>query len=106
MTFSLVLEHIEDLAPVFKKAFSVLLPGGYAYVGELHPFKQYTGTKARFDTADGRQIVDCYNHHVSDFTMAATAAGFTILTLNEHFDTADRNEIPRIITILLRKPEQ
>ncbi len=104
VTFSLVLEHIENLAPVFEKTYKALSPGGYVYVGELHPFKQYTGTKARFDTADGRQLVDCFNHHVSDFTMTATRAGFSILQVNEHFDTPDHNEIPRIITILLRKP--
>ncbi|RYY29995.1 MAG: class I SAM-dependent methyltransferase [Chitinophagaceae bacterium] len=104
ITFSLVLEHIESLAPVFKKAFTALESGGYVYVGELHPFKQYTGTKARFDTADGRQVVDCFNHHISDFTMAATAAGFRIIQLNEYFDTPDRNEIPRILTLVLHKP--
>lgn len=48
ITFSLVLEHIENLEIIFQKASAVLKTGGYIYIGELHPFKQYTGSKARF----------------------------------------------------------
>jgi len=104
VSFSLVLEHIEMLEPVFMKAICLLRPGGHVYVGELHPFKQYTGTRARFDTNAGREIVDCYNHHLSDFTTAARKAGLTILDVTEYFDTPDHNEIPRILTILFQKP--
>ena len=103
VTFSLVLEHIEDLAPVFAKSFEALRTGGYVYVGELHPFKQYAGSKARFDTEEGRQIVTCFNHHVSDFTQAAKELGFKLVDVNEFFDEEDRTSIPRILTILLQK---
>ncbi len=41
------------------------------YIGELHPFKQYAGSKARFNTEAGEQVVNCYNHHITDFTDAA-----------------------------------
>src|SRR5687768_5573110 len=51
--FSLVLEHIESLEPVIAKVVVALKPGGYLYISELHPFKQYNGSKARFDTAEG-----------------------------------------------------
>ncbi|HTF29619.1 MAG TPA: class I SAM-dependent methyltransferase [Flavitalea sp.] len=104
VSFSLVLEHIEMLEPVFMKAFCLLKPGGHVYVGELHPFKQYTGTRARFDTNAGREVVDCYNHHLSDFTTAARKAGLKILDVIEYFDTPDHKEIPRILTILFQKP--
>jgi ubiquinone/menaquinone biosynthesis C-methylase UbiE len=50
VTFSLVLEHIEHLGDIFEKVFGVLKTGGHMYIGELHPFKQYTGSKARFET--------------------------------------------------------
>lgn len=46
-TFSLVLEHIEDLDAIFQKLAKAIAPNGYVYVGELYPFKQYTGSKAR-----------------------------------------------------------
>jgi ubiquinone/menaquinone biosynthesis C-methylase UbiE len=103
ISFSLVLEHIEYLEPVFQKSAEVLKPGGYVYIGELHPFKQYTGTKARFDTEEGKQVVECYTHHISDFIQAATKYGLIPVDINEFFDTPDRNEIPRILTILLKK---
>lgn len=102
-TFSLVLEHIEDLNKIFEQLKKVVKPEGYVYIGELHPFKQYSGTKARFETADGLQIVTCFNHHISDFTHAATKTGFRVLQINEYFDEGDRNNLPRILTLLLQK---
>jgi predicted TPR repeat methyltransferase len=105
VSFSLVLEHIEHLDPIFNKAANVLRPSGYLYLGELHPFKQYTGSKARFDTEAGQQVVQCYNHHISDFIQAGKKAGLTLMEVEEYFDNNDRQEIPRILTILLRKDQ-
>lgn len=102
ISFSLVLEHIENLEPVFEKAAKVIAAGGYIYIGELHPFKQYTGTKARYDTEEGTQVVSCFNHHVSDFTQAASNNGFSPRLINEYFDDGDRNTVPRILAILLQ----
>ena len=102
ISFSLVLEHIENLEPLFEKVSKVIAENGYVYIGELHPFKQYTGTKARYDTDEGEQIVSCFNHHLSDFTQAAKKNGFTIMHIHEYFDEGDRNTIPRILSILLK----
>lgn len=104
VTFSLVLEHIENLENIFEKVAEVIKPGGYVYVGELHPFKQYTGSKARFETEEGIQVVKCYNHNISDFIIAAKKYGLHILDINEYFDDDDRTGIPRILTILFHKP--
>jgi ubiquinone/menaquinone biosynthesis C-methylase UbiE len=101
--FSLVLEHIELLQPVLEKALATLKPGGYLYISELHPFKQYNGSKARFDTAEGTQVVTCFNHHITDFTTAANLAGFKHISINEYFDDDDRNNIPRLLTLLFSK---
>jgi ubiquinone/menaquinone biosynthesis C-methylase UbiE len=101
--FSLILEHIEHLEPIFAKTADALKQGGYVYIGELHPFKQYSGTKARFETEEGLKIVTCFNHHVSDFTQLAHKFGLDIVDVNEHFDEGDRNTLPRILTVLLRK---
>lgn len=103
ITFSLMLEHIEDINDVFRKAAAHTVPGGYVYIGELHPFKQYSGSKARFDTKTGQQVVSCFNHHISDFVNAASENGFNIVDLKEYFDDDDRSAIPRILTLLLRK---
>ena len=97
---SLVLEHIEDLDPIFKKISKIITADGYVYIGELHPFKQYSGSKARFNTDEGDQIVSCFNHHLSDFTKAANDNGFEIVHINEYFDEDDRTSIPRILSIL------
>jgi ubiquinone/menaquinone biosynthesis C-methylase UbiE len=103
ITCSLVLEHIENLDAFFAKAAATAASGGYLYVGELHPFKQYTGSKARFETEEGLQVVTCFNHHLSDFTMAAKQNGFEIVTIAEYFDDNDRTTIPRILTIVFKK---
>jgi 2-polyprenyl-3-methyl-5-hydroxy-6-metoxy-1,4-benzoquinol methylase len=100
VVFSLVLEHIEDLASLFKRMAAVLKPGALVYIGELHPFKQYGGSKARFETAEGTEYVTCYTHHVSDFTGAAQAAGLQLLQLREYFDEGNREAPPRILALL------
>jgi ubiquinone/menaquinone biosynthesis C-methylase UbiE len=104
VSFSLVLEHIELLEPVFKKAAAVLAPGGHIYIGELHPFKQYAGSKARFETAEGLQVVDCFTHHISDFIRAGRQNGLMLINVNEFFDGDDPTTIPRILTVVLQKP--
>ncbi|MBU7577400.1 MAG: class I SAM-dependent methyltransferase [Flavihumibacter sp.] len=99
--FSLVLEHIENLHSIFAKLKAVMQPNGIVYVGELHPFKQYTGTKARFETAEGQQVVTCFNHHVGEFYAAAKAQGFELVELKEWFDE-DTRDMPRILSLLFR----
>lgn len=103
VTFSLVLEHIENLGEIFRKLSMVCKPNALIYVGELHPFKQYTGSKARFDLEGSRQILNCYNHHLSDFSNAAKENGFDIISVSEYFDNDDRAAIPRILSLLFQK---
>jgi predicted TPR repeat methyltransferase len=103
VTCSLVLEHIQHLAPVFQKAGDALTDGGYFYIGELHPFKQYAGSKARFEKQEEVMILDCYTHHVSEFTRLAKENGFSLVDLNEWFDEDGSKEIPRILTLLFKK---
>jgi len=103
VTFSLVLEHIVNVDPILKEVAASLNSGGHVYIGELHPFKQYSGSKARFDTEEGTHVVECFNHHISDFLIPAKKYGLAIEDIAESFDDSNRNEIPRILTILLRK---
>jgi 2-polyprenyl-3-methyl-5-hydroxy-6-metoxy-1,4-benzoquinol methylase len=101
--FSLVLEHIENVDPIFEKLAQCIQPGGYVYIGELHPFKQYAGSKARYQTAEGEQLVTCFNHHLSDFTTAAINNGFSITTIQEYFDEDNKSNLPRILALLFQK---
>jgi ubiquinone/menaquinone biosynthesis C-methylase UbiE len=103
VSFSLVLEHLEQLSQVFEKLAMVTNTGSLVYIGELHPFKQYAGSKARFDSPEGQQVLTCFNHHLSDFAAAAQANGFNIIEIKEYFDADDRRNLPRILSILFVK---
>lgn len=102
-TFSLVLEHIENLDMVFQKLNEVINTNGIIYIGELHPYKQYNGSKARFENKDGLQIVTCFNHNISDFVLSAKKYNFQLIDINEYFDENDTSTIPRILTMIFRK---
>lgn len=102
-TFSLVLEHIEDLEAIFAQLNKVMQTIGIVYIGELHPFKQYNGSKARFETSEGLQVVTCFNHHITDFVNAAKNNDFELIKINEYFDDNNRNNIPRILTLVFKK---
>jgi ubiquinone/menaquinone biosynthesis C-methylase UbiE len=102
VTFSLVLEHIKDIDFVFSQVKKKLSPGGHVYIGELHPFKQYSGSLARFDTRDKRIELKCFTHNICDFIDAAASQGLSLIHLNEWFDDGNRTAIPRILTLLLK----
>jgi len=103
VTCSLALEHIENIDFVFAEANKVLRSGGKFYFGELHPFKQYQGSKARFETGSGVFELECFVHHVSEFFEAAKNNGFECIELKEWFDADDKTQIPRLLTMILRK---
>lgn len=103
VTFSLVLEHIDDLDHVFREAAGALATGGHVYLGELHPAKQYAGSRPRFPAGDDVQVVECFTHHVTDFLQAAKAHGLDLDDLNEFFDQGDRTTSPRVLTLLFKK---
>ncbi len=100
---SLVLEHIEDLMLVIQRMAEHLEQGGILYIGELHPFKQYNGSKARFITDEGEKIVKVFTHHITDFIDAATSHGLRVEGIKEYFDNDDRTAIPRILALKFKK---
>jgi ubiquinone/menaquinone biosynthesis C-methylase UbiE len=104
ISFSLVLEHIENLEHIFKEVYKKLNEGGHVYIGELHSFKQYTGSKARFETNEGLQVVPCFDHHISDFIHAAKKYSLRLIAFDEYFDNEERTGIPRILVLLFQKP--
>lgn len=103
ITCSLILEHIEDLNAVFDQVSSHLKENGCFYVCELHPFKQYIGSKARFETPGGTQVLQCYTHHITDYLNAATAYNLVLIKLNEWFDDNGADTVPRLISFLFKK---
>lgn len=99
---NLVLEHIQDLNFIFEEVARVLQVGGLFFVSELHPIKQYLGSKARFEEGGETQILDCYVHHISDYLESAKLAGFECLDLQEWFDDNDKINPPRLVSFTFR----
>jgi ubiquinone/menaquinone biosynthesis C-methylase UbiE len=102
ITCSLILEHIENLDFVFQQAHKVLKKGGIFYIGELHPFKQYAGTKARFDTENGVFVLECFIHNISEWLNMAKKNRFECVELKEWFDDNDETVIPRIVSFIFK----
>lgn len=100
---SLVLEHIDNLEFVFEQANKKLAKGGLLYIGELHPYKQYAGSKARFDTSEGTIVLECFLHNISDFYNSAKNNNLNCINFKEWFDNDDIQTIPRLLSMVFKK---
>jgi hypothetical protein len=100
---SMVPEHFENLDFIFSPAAQFVKPGDYCYVGELHPFKQYSGTKARFESESGTTSLTCFTYNISDFLQPTKKYRFSIADLGEHQHQEDKGPVPRVLTLLLKK---
>tara|TARA_B110000967_G_C18872179_1_gene556071 strand:+ start:274 stop:906 length:633 start_codon:yes stop_codon:yes gene_type:complete len=103
VTSSLTLEHIADLNPIFKQAYQKLKENGLFFISELHPFKHYSGSKARYETVDGIEELEVYTHHISDYIQSAKNNNFKLIEINEWFDPTPTKEIPRLISFVFKK---
>lgn len=107
ITCNLVLEHIDDLHIVFRQAFDKLQAGGYFFISELHPIRQYKGSQAKFETPDGKtHLLEVYTHHISEFTDIGKQQNLPLASLKEWFDDDDPNGIPRLVSFLFQKPSR
>jgi 2-polyprenyl-3-methyl-5-hydroxy-6-metoxy-1,4-benzoquinol methylase len=100
---NLVLEHIQDLSHIFFEAGRTLRPGGHFFIDELHPFRQYEGTKARFYRAEEKVEVDAFVHHISDFLKAAEESRLSLIGLEEFWHETDENKPPRILSLYFER---
>ena len=103
ITSSLILEHIEDLDFIFNQALIKLKPKGLFFISELHPFKQYLGTKARYEDEGGIKELTTFTHHISEFINSAKRNNFELLEFNEWFDSETKNEVPRLVSFVFQK---
>jgi ubiquinone/menaquinone biosynthesis C-methylase UbiE len=106
ITCSLALEHIENIDFIFQEANRVLRKRGKFYIGELHPFKQYAGTKARFEIENGTFELECFVHNISEFFEVAKSNNFDVIGLKEWFDDKNKTEIPRLLTMIFEAKKQ
>ncbi|PWB76705.1 MAG: SAM-dependent methyltransferase [Anaerolineales bacterium] len=102
---NLVLEHIEDLDHIFAEVARALQPGGSFLVNELHPFKQYGGTKARFERAGKSVEVEAFVHHISDFIHAAFDQNLKLIQFDEHWHEQDQGKPPRLVSFIFGRPQ-
>ena len=103
ITASLVLEHIQNLDFIFSEANKPLAANGLFYICELHPFKQYAGSKASFEINDEVVKLETYVHHISDYLEAASKSNFKLLELNEWFDDDEKTGLPRLVSFVFEK---
>ena len=106
ITCNLVLEHIKNLDHVFAEAARTLQRGGRFLVNELHPFKQYGGTKARFERGADVVEVNVFVHHISEFIHAAEKNGLKMVRFDEVWHEDDEGKPPRIASFLFEKSVQ
>ena len=103
VTSSLTLEHIDDLNHIFKQAGNKLITEGLFFICELHPAKQYMGSKAKYKTETGIEELEVFTHHISDYLESAESYGFSLLEIKEWFDNPKQKDIPRLISFVFKK---
>jgi len=103
ITCSLTLEHIKNLDFIFNQAYQKLKTGGKFFICELHPARQYLGSKAKYETENGFEELEVYIHHISEYLNSTKYNSFRLLELNEWFDNLPENEVPRLISFVFEK---
>jgi ubiquinone/menaquinone biosynthesis C-methylase UbiE len=103
VTCNLVLEHIQDLSPIFAEAKRVLTASGLFFVCELHPFRQYQGRQANFQHGQETIEVPAFIHHISDFTQQADQHDLSLVNLKEWWHEQDESSPPRLVSFLFTK---
>lgn len=100
---NLVLEHVEDLFSIFAEASRVVAKDGRLFVCELHPFRQYQGTKANYQRGQAKTEIPAFVHHLSDYTAAAESNGLALASVREWWHAEDQGKPPRLVSFDFRK---
>lgn len=104
---NLVLEHVDDLAPVYAEAARVLRPAvGQLLLCELHPYRQMRGGQAHFTDAETGETVHvtAFQHSASDYVNGGIDAGLVLRALGEWRDAGAGSAVaPRLISVLFER---
>ena len=90
---------------MFAESCRVRRPGGRVFISELHPFKQYQHSQARFAGPDGQEVkVPAYTHNISDVWHAARQGGLGLLRLDEWWHPEDQAAgVPRLLSLVFQR---
>ena len=101
----LVLEHVENLQPVFAEVARVLRPEGDLFISELHPERQMLGKQAEFKSAKSGELkrVEAFLHRTEDYLAAGKSAGLELVKQTDWHDDPPA-ETPRLLSVHFRKP--
>ncbi len=100
---NLVLEHVSNLSFIFAEGSRVLRDDRRFFVSELHPFRQYQGTQARFQRDQETHQIPAFVHHISDFIDAAAANHLKLSQVRESWHQEDENKPPRLVSFMFQK---
>src|SRR5690606_31840263 len=83
---ALVLDHIPDLAALFREMRRVCRQDGRIVISVMHPAMMLRGVTARFtDPATGRETrPESQSHQISDYVTAALGARLRLDHISEH----------------------
>ncbi len=110
--FNLVLEHVEELGPVFAEAGRTLKPNGFMALSEYHPSRVTAGKGPVVMASDGtvEQRIPNFLHTLDDYTRAAESAGLAVLAVGEwseaelhsegSSETIGRDGVPQLISMV------
>jgi malonyl-CoA O-methyltransferase len=100
---NLVLEHVSDLSFIFAEGFRVLQDSGAFFISELHPFRQYQGTQARFQRNQETNQIPAFVHHISDFIDTAAINNLDLSLIKEWWHQEDQDKPPRLVSFMFKK---
>ena len=104
----LVLEHIEQVEPIFAEAFRALGSGGELFVCELHPMRQMSGRQAEFTSPETGECerISAFLHDVSEYVNAGLRSGLELMHMGEWRNSNDaQSDLPRVLSLQFRKSE-
>ncbi len=108
VVITLVLEHVERLAPVVTECARVLRPGGELRVCEYHPYRQLRGGQARFALPEDVEEVriPAFLHMLSEHVEVGLGAGLVLAHLGEWREAgAAPDAPPRVLSLRWTKPD-
>ena len=104
----LVLEHVEEVEPVFAEAARTLRSEGELFVCELHPMRQMSGRQAEFTSSETGECerITAFLHDVSEYVNAGLRSGLELIHMGEWRNSNDvRSDLPRLLSLQFRKRE-